>query len=596
VHVHLHVHLHEHVHDPSLKLHGQLPTELGFCTLPPVRLRPSCVCAVLTSLLLALPVLAHAQAHAHDIDIQTFTPPAGRSAAITIPDPQLPAHGTLLFGGDVSYARTPLAREVQCDASATVLDSTCVRGDADGRTPIVSDLALLDLAFAAALFDAVQLGVVLPLVLAREADDLARPQQLRTRAVLGDLRLEAGLPIAQGNTALGFWLFATLPTGDGSALVGARSASLAPSLALRQRIGKAALSVALAYRLRDRATLLGLEQDDEFEAALGFALPVARGFEARAELRGRAGLGGITIRANENPLEADLAGVWSPSPPIAIMLGAGAGVWPGRSGYGAPAFRVWSGLRYALEATPCSFGPEDHDGYRDGDGCRDPDNDGDGLDDDADACPNDAEDRDGFADGDGCPDVDNDADGLADAADACPERSEDRDGFEDDDGCPEPDNDEDAVADARDACPMDPEDKDGFEDADGCPEPGPEPVSISVAESRILVSERIYFEYDRDTLRAVSQPVLDELADVIRGLPAGTKVVVEGHTDDSGNAQYNLDLSHRRARAVVEYLRARGVPQDRLDYVGYGATRPIGPNDTPEGRVLNRRVEFGLVR
>jgi outer membrane protein OmpA-like peptidoglycan-associated protein len=561
-----------------------------------VRLRSPCLYAALTGALLACPRALHAQPHAHDIDIQTFTPPAARSAAVTIPEPELPAHGTLLFGGDVSYARTPLAREVRCTASATVLDSSCVRGDADGRTAIVSDLALLDLTFAAALFDAVQLGVVLPLVLAREADEFARPQHLRTHTGLGDLRLEAGLPIARGNTALGLWFFATLPTGDGSALVGARSASLAPSLVLRQRIGKAALSIALAYRMRDRAELLGLEQDDEFEAALGIALPVARAFEARAELRGRAGLGGLTAHANENPLEADLAGVWSPASPISIVLGAGAGVWPGRSGYGAPAFRIWSGLRYALEAAECAYGPEDHDGYRDDDGCRDPDNDGDGLDDDADACPNDAEDRDGFADGDGCPDADNDADGLADAADACPDRSEDRDGFEDGDGCPEPDNDEDGVADARDGCPMDPEDKDGFEDGDGCPEPGPEPVSISVAESRILVSERIYFEYDRDTLRAVSSPVLDELADVIRGLPAGSKVVVEGHTDDSGNAEYNLDLSHRRARAVVEYLRARGVPQDRLDYVGYGATRPIGPNDTPEGRVLNRRVEFVLVR
>jgi outer membrane protein OmpA-like peptidoglycan-associated protein len=562
-----------------------------------VRLRPSCVHAALACLLLALPRPGQAQTHAHDIDVQTFTPPAARSSAITIPDPELPAHGTLLLGADLGYARTPLAREVHCSASATLLDSSCVRGDADGRTAIVSDLALADLSFSAALFDVLQLGVVLPLVLAREADDFARPQQLRSHAGLGDLRLEAGVPIASGSTALGLWVFATLPTGDGAALVGARSASLAPSLVFRQRIGKAALSAALAYRLRDRAYLLGLEQDDEFEAALGFALPVARGFEARAELRARAGLGGVTLHANENPVEADLAAVWSPTPSISIVLGGGAGVWPGRSGYGAPAFRVWSGLRYAFtRGATCAFGPEDHDGFEDGDGCRDPDNDGDGLDDDADACPNDAEDRDGFADGDGCPDLDNDADGLADAVDACPERSEDRDGFEDDDGCPEPDNDEDGVADARDACPMDPEDRDGFEDGDGCPEPGPAPVSISVAESRILVSERIYFEYDRDTLRTVSLPVLDELADVIRGLPAGTKVVVEGHTDDGGSAEYNLDLSHRRARAVVEYLRARGVPQDRLDYVGYGATRPIGPNDTPEGRVLNRRVEFGLVR
>ena len=55
-----------------------------------------------------------------------------------------------------------------------------------------------------------------------------------------------------------------------------------------------------------------------------------------------------------------------------------------------------------------------------------------------------------------------------------------------------------------------------------------------------------------------------------------------------------LDLSHRRARAVVEYLRARGVDPERLDYVGLGATKPLGPNDSPEGRALNRRVEFRI--
>jgi outer membrane protein OmpA-like peptidoglycan-associated protein len=545
-------------------------------------------------LLLAAPSAARAQATA--IDAQIFNSPAGRSAAITIPDPELPAHGTLLLGATTSFAHRPLLRQVGCDPSATVLDSSCVRGDADGRTAIVSELGQAELSFAAALFGAVQLGVVLPVVFAREADDVAQPRHLVNRGGIGDLRVSAELPIARGDTALALSLVAGFPTGDGADLVGARGISAAPALVLRQRIGGAALSLALGYRLRERAVLLGLEQDDELDAALGFSLPVWRAFSARAEVRARVGIGGETAHQNENPTEADLAAAWMPDSPFSVLAGAGAGVWPGRGGYGAPAWRLFLSLRYAFAPAACAYGPEDEDGYRDHDFCRDPDNDGDGLDDDADACPNDAEDRDGFEDGDGCPDADNDADGLADAADACPNRSEDRDGFEDDDGCPEPDNDEDLVADARDACPMDPEDRDAFEDDDGCPEPGPKPVAISVSESRILVSERIYFDYDRDTIRAVSTPVLDELAGAIRALAAGTKVVVEGHTDDSGNPAYNLDLSHRRARAVVEYLRARGVPSERLDYVGYGGTRPIGPNDSPEGRTLNRRVEFLLVR
>jgi outer membrane protein OmpA-like peptidoglycan-associated protein len=121
-------------------------------------------------------------------------------------------------------------------------------------------------------------------------------------------------------------------------------------------------------------------------------------------------------------------------------------------------------------------------------------------------------------------------------------------------------------------------------------------VSISVGDQRILVSERIYFDDDRDTIRAVSSSVLDQLAGVIRTLGPGVRVLVEGHTDDSGNAAYNVDLSHRRARSVVTYLVARGVPAAQLDFTGHGASRPLAPNDSPEGRALNRRVEFLLMR
>jgi outer membrane protein OmpA-like peptidoglycan-associated protein len=379
-------------------------------------------------------------------------------------------------------------------------------------------------------------------------------------------------------------------------LLGARGPTALPRLVFRQRIAKAMLSAGLGYRLRQRTAALGLEQDDELDAALGVAVPVVGVLGVRAELRARVGIGGFSLRANENPVEGDLAASLRLAPSLALFLGGGTALWPGRGGYGAPLLRLLSVLRYEIETRACAFGPEDYDGYQDDDGCRDPDNDGDGIDDRVDACPNDAEDLDGFADADGCPDLDDDADGIPDAIDASPRKREDRDGFEDTDGCPEPDNDDDGVADANDACPMDPEDRDGFEDDDGCPEPGPTPVAITVGESRILVSERIYFEYDRDVIRDVSMPVLDQLAEVIRGLGTGLKVVVEGHTDDSGNAAYNLDLSHRRARAVVEYLRAREVPAARLDYVGYGSTRPVGPNDSPEGRALNRRVEFTLVR
>ena len=73
------------------------------------------------------------------------------------------------------------------------------------------------------------------------------------------------------------------------------------------------------------------------------------------------------------------------------------------------------------------------------------------------------------------------------------------------------------------------------------------------------------------------------------------KVEVSGHTDNVGGAAYNQKLSEARAKAVYDYFVANGVNADRLSYAGYGMERPIAPNDTPEGRQQNRRVELNLV-
>lgn len=190
---------------------------------------------------------------------------------------------------------------------------------------------------------------------------------------------------------------------------------------------------------------------------------------------------------------------------------------------------------------------------------------------------------------------DNDADSLVDSVDQCPNETEDPDGFLDEDGCAEPDNDEDGVVDGLDDCPMEPEDTDSFQDEDGCPEPGPRAAVVTITDTRILISERIYFDHDTENIRSVSFPLLDQVASVIGDLSGNRRIRVEGYTDSAGNDQYNLDLSYRRARSVVEYLAHRGVPESRLAYVGYGEANPVAPNDSLEGRALNRRVEFTIL-
>ena len=112
------------------------------------------------------------------------------------------------------------------------------------------------------------------------------------------------------------------------------------------------------------------------------------------------------------------------------------------------------------------------------------DDDGDGIPDGKDACPDQAEDFDGFADQDGCPDLDNDQDGVPDARDLAPDLPEDVDGFEDADGRPDRDNDGDGIADDKDGCPNEAEDFDGDRDLDGCPDlERPQPEDSSTPRS-----------------------------------------------------------------------------------------------------------------
>ena len=89
--------------------------------------------------------------------------------------------------------------------------------------------------------------------------------------------------------------------------------------------------------------------------------------------------------------------------------------------------------------------------------------------------------------------------------------------------------------------------------------------------------------------------LLDEIASVILAHPEIKKIRVEGHTDSDGPDSSNLKLSQARTQAVVDYLVSKGVERSRLDPVGFGESRPIAENTTPEGKAKNRRVEFIIV-
>lgn len=111
------------------------------------------------------------------------------------------------------------------------------------------------------------------------------------------------------------------------------------------------------------------------------------------------------------------------------------------------------------------------------------------------------------------------------------------------------------------------------------------------AEPPPLISfDDVLFDFDRSTIRADAVPILQPLLDMMLADP-GMRIEIEGHTDWVGSDAYNEGLSERRARAVVDWLAARGVSRERLSADGRGESEPIATNATAAGRQMNRRVE-----
>jgi OOP family OmpA-OmpF porin len=231
------------------------------------------------------------------------------------------------------------------------------------------------------------------------------------------------------------------------------------------------------------------------------------------------------------------------------------------------------------------------------------DSDGDGVTDDRDQCPDTPAGV--TVDVRGCP-LDSDGDGVYDYQDQCPDTPA---GVTvDSRGCPL-DSDRDGVYDYQDQCPDTPagvkvdnrgcpldSDGDGVYDyQDQCPDT-PRGLKVDTNGCPILLEEKvsmvldIEFDLNRTEIKPQYDEQLKEVADFLKTYP-NTNAVIEGHTDNTGEAAYNLDLSRRRAESVRAYLITKfGIAAERLTAEGFGEGQPVASNATAQGRAKNRRV------
>jgi outer membrane protein OmpA-like peptidoglycan-associated protein len=558
---------------------------------------------LLLAVFAAAPASAQSATPSQGIDVQQYKPGPGLRDVLGLHSAQVGRHLDWNAGLSFNYAKDPL-NFLNPRTDTFVYE-------------LVKNQFTFDLMGSIALFDWLEVGVALPIT-SQGSGSNASVAPLFPDGVdatgIGDLRLvpKVHLPALDGRLHLGIAVPVLLPTSGGRGFLGRSGVAASPRV-LGEWTSQEGLRVLanVGFNFQPEAQLYNLNVGNEFAYGVGTEVPFQVGqhrLAGEATLVGSVGLG--QSNAEERPLELLGAVKYHFSDALSAHVGGGPGL---TRGYGTPGFRLFAGLLWteAMRAVParieppppppapvCPQGPEDLDGFQDGDGCADPDNDGDGLLDGNDRCPGQPETKNGFQDEDGCPDelpppppVDTDGDGLTDDQDRCPGAAEDKDGFEDADGCPEVDNDRDSVVDTADKCPAEPETINGVADEDGCPDKGK--VKVLVQGDKILILEKVYFATNKDVILPRSFSLLTQVAAVLRANPQITKVRVEGHTDSQGNDASNLDLSQRRANTVRQRLvQEEGIAAERLEAVGYGESRPVDSNKTAKGRENNRRVEF----
>ena len=466
-------------------------------------------------------------------DVQNFRPTPGPRDLIIVPQSQPLSHLSGAVGAYFSFSLDPLV---------------LLNSEGQRAADVVKNRLELDLMGAIGLSNWLELGFVFPVVLFQQSSNLeaiGEEGQIKSNAV-GDLAAMFKVPFVRRlSYASGFGVAlqgrVNFPTGDQSAFASDGRVTFTPSFVADYRFGMGALiALQAGVHIRPAIEFMDVKLGPAFVGAAGVEMPVVRKW-------GLTTLGGVYFNVpltvlpesiRQVPAEAMLGIRWYASFGVTFTTGFNFGA---DCGFSIPTFRyflsaVWvPGKTREYEAIEGFKKPPD-------------DPDGDGLIAPIDHCP----DVKGPAENNGCPEVDTDRDGLVDRIDDCPTLP-------------------------------------GRKALHGCPR-------VYADKNKIKVLERIHFATDQDVILPESFSVLEEIADYIKTHPEWLEILIEGHADFRADDAYNLNLSQRRASAVLKFLLLRGVEPSRLRAQGFGKSRPIADNNTEEGMALNRRVEFTILK
>ena len=589
------------------------------------------------------------------LTLTASTPARGQDGGFALNQLQPSPAGDVFFGVPSPYAAGHLAPNAYI-----LFDYASQPISLGDDLSVVSAQGFMRLDVSMAFWDRLLVSVDVPLAIVNSGDDPAIANRTFTvleSPQMGDVRLgvrgrvwgDDGGPFQLG---VGSYLF--FPSGSrehyagegavrggGHAVIGGRignSVGFAYSAAIGAELRASDSPQALTYGA-GAALLLGgdlIQVGPEFYGvtSLGGDIPLAStpiimaAGGTNAEVMGSAKLRvleGLTIGGAAGPGLGETVGTpiframgmigWTPLP----------GPAPGDDGdvVAAAGDKDDDGITDDIDACPEVPGEPNPDPTKDG--CPPSDKDQDGVVDIDDACPNTAGLRSADATKNGCP-KDSDDDGYHDEIDACPQIAGDPNDDPKKNGCPA-DDDEDGIANKKDACPTavgdphdDPDkngcppdpDGDGIRYADdacpnekGVPDPDPRnngcPRFVRMGKGSIQITQRIEFETYGDSLAESvtgnSAAVLSEVAGVIKDHPEFTILEVQGHTDDSGDEEFNVELSQRRAETVRRWLIDEGrhrlrAPQSqglRLQQADRRQPHAPRPPEEPPRRVRHPR-------